>query len=120
MEKFADIIQDSLCVGQVIPGSDEQVILFVQMKSGVALDQKTEILLRNSIANALSRKHVPERIYAIPKVPYNVNGKKLEIAVKRVVSGVAIDSKLRTTLVNPGDLDIFQKYSYRPDLKANL
>lgn len=120
MDQFSDAIQDSLCVGQSIHGSDEQVVLFVQMQKGIAFDQEIEIALRNNIAASLSKRHVPKKIYQIPKVPYNVNGKKLEIAVKKVISGGKIDPKLRTTLVHPDDLDVFRQYSTTSVLKASL
>lgn len=46
-----------------------------------------EARIRSQIASDLSRRHVPELIFEAPNVPYNANGKKLEIQVKAIVGG---------------------------------
>jgi acetoacetyl-CoA synthetase len=120
VEKFADIIQDSLCAGRSIPGSDEEVILFVQTNPGIVFTKQTEKMLRDAISAALSSRHVPKRFYPVTKIPYNVNGKKLEIAVKRMISGATIDDKTRATLADPQDLDEFEHFAISEPARAKL
>ena len=43
--------------------------------------------IKEQIAKHLSRKHVPEFVFEVEKIPYNTNGKKMEIQVKRIVNG---------------------------------
>lgn len=43
--------------------------------------------LSDAIAKDLTRRHVPAFVFETPEVPYNVNGKKLEIQVKAVLCG---------------------------------
>jgi acetoacetyl-CoA synthetase len=122
VDKFPDLIHDSLCVGQQQQqqrttnaegqhGGEEEVVLFVQPKPGVAFTAEIKTLLRKTIATALSPRHVPKRFYPVAKIPYNVNGKKLEIAVKKVLAGGKIDDKMRATLADPRDLDEFRRYA---------
>ncbi|KIW65993.1 acetoacetate-CoA ligase [Phialophora macrospora] len=123
VDKFPDLIHDSLCVGQRrtpttnsnsnsnSAGEEEEVVLFVQPKAGVVFTPEIETLLRTTIATALTPRHVPRRFYPVAKIPYNVNGKKLEIAVKKVLAGAKIDDKMRATLADPRDLDEFRRYA---------
>ena len=115
-----DIIQDSLCVGKSIPGADEQVVLFVKPKPGVIFTEKTEKMLRDRISTLLSPRHVPRHFYSVRKIPYNVNGKKLEVAVKRILAGAKIDAKTRATLADPHDLDDFKQYAAGLPLRTKL
>lgn len=41
----------------------------------------------SQIIKDLSRRHIPAHIFEIPQVPYNANGKKMEIQVKAVLNG---------------------------------
>ncbi|KAH8805368.1 putative acetyl-CoA synthetase [Xylogone sp. PMI_703] len=110
MDSFVDQVEDSLCVGQRLANMDEQVLLFVKMRPGYRLDASLIERIRNSISQALSTRHVPKHMLQVDKIPYNVNGKKLEVLVKRVLSGDPIDAKIKSTLVHPDDLEPFKQY----------
>ncbi|KAK5275693.1 hypothetical protein LTR40_012641, partial [Exophiala xenobiotica] len=43
--------------------------------------------IKEAIATALSPRHVPKFVERVSEIPYTVNGKKVEIAVKKVISG---------------------------------
>ncbi len=43
--------------------------------------------VRSTISNSLSPSHVPNYIFEVPEIPYTINGKKIELAVKQIVSG---------------------------------
>ena len=52
--------------------------------------------IREQIAKDLSSRHVPAHIFEVKEIPYNVNGKKMEIQVKAVVnSGDSARTKQR-------------------------
>lgn len=110
VSKFDDVIADSLCVGQNCADQSEQVLLFVEMRAGHSMDNNLINQIKTAIAAALSPRHVPKHVLAVPKIPYNVNGKKLEVLVKRVVSGGKIDASLKMTLAKEDDLDVFEQY----------
>ncbi|KZT10799.1 acetoacetate-CoA ligase [Laetiporus sulphureus 93-53] len=109
LEDFADVIDDSLCVGQRRPqDKDERVLLFVKMRAGHVLTESLKNKLRAAIRKSLSHRHVPAYIFEIEDIPYTVNGKKIEIAVKQIVSGSTL--KPSGTVANPDSLQLYYKY----------
>jgi acetoacetyl-CoA synthetase len=65
--------------------------------------------LRNRIKKILreeaSPRHVPARIIAVPEIPYTLNMKKVELAVKKIIQGQEVLN--RDALSNPGSLDYY-------------
>ncbi|THH05067.1 hypothetical protein EW145_g5069 [Phellinidium pouzarii] len=113
---FAHIISDSLCVGQRRPGdTDERVLLFLKMRDGHKLTAKLEKEIREAIRKALSARHVPTYIGEVDDIPYTVNNKKVEIAVKQIVSGNTLTPS--GTIANPESLK--QYYQFR-DIESFL
>jgi acetoacetyl-CoA synthetase len=100
-----DEIEDSVVVGQQYEG-DERVILFVKMNKGFNLDEELIRKIRNNIRNNCSPRHMPALILETPDVPYTINGKKVEIAVKKLIHGQEV--KNRDALSNPQCLDYFK------------
>lgn len=45
-------------------------------------------------------------VLSVPEIPYTVNGKKVEIAVKQTVAGLEVKNK--NALANPNSLDFFK------------
>lgn len=95
--RFNRLITDAIVAGQqriAPPYSDpaEQVVLFIKCAPGVStgslrVRSDLEAAIRDQIALDLSRRHVPAWIFETEVVPYNANGKKLEIQVKAVLCG---------------------------------
>ncbi|KAI0062826.1 acetoacetate-CoA ligase [Artomyces pyxidatus] len=109
LERFSALIDDSICVGQRRPvDADERVLLFIVMRPGHVLDRGLELQIREAIRGALSARHVPAYIFQVETIPYTVNGKKIEIAVKQIVSGSKV--KPSGTVANPESLDLYYKY----------
>ncbi|KIK69255.1 hypothetical protein GYMLUDRAFT_237078 [Collybiopsis luxurians FD-317 M1] len=110
MEKFTSSIDDCICVGQRRPGidQDERVLLFLKMRAGHKFTSALENHIRKSIRSALSGRHVPTYIFEVEDIPYTVNGKKIEIAVKQIVSGSTL--KPSGTVANPESLQLYYKY----------
>ena len=60
------------------------------------------------LRTALSPRHVPDTIEAVPAVPRNLTGKKLELPVKRILQGAALeDVASRDALAVPTSLDVY-------------
>ncbi|PFH53749.1 hypothetical protein AMATHDRAFT_73172 [Amanita thiersii Skay4041] len=110
MEQFSAEIDDSLCIGQRRPHDDhERVLLFVKMRTSAGgLKPQLEDRIRIAIRTALSARHVPAFIFQIEDIPYTVNGKKIEIAVKQIVSGINVQPS--GTVANPESLQLYYKY----------
>ncbi len=101
VEQFEEI-EDSVVVGQDWK-NDVRVILFVQMAAGRMLTDDLKKRIRALIRANASPRHIPAKIIAIPAVPYTLNMKKVEIAVKKVIQGEPVLNK--DALSNPEALD---------------
>ena len=98
-------IADSLAIGQRWEG-DERVVLFVKMTRGVELTDSLKERIRESIRENVSPHHVPARIIAVTAIPYTVNMKKVELAVRNVIHGEPVRN--REALADPNDLDLYR------------
>ncbi|KAK4127418.1 acetoacetate-CoA ligase [Parathielavia appendiculata] len=107
--RFADRVQDSLCVGQRRPqDSDESVMLFLLMKPGTRFDRRLVNEVKQAISADLSKRHVPKYIFETPEIPTTVNLKKVELPVKQIVSGQTV--KASGTLANPQSLEYYYQF----------
>jgi acetoacetyl-CoA synthetase len=97
-------IQDSLVVGQNWK-DDVRVILFVQMAEGYELTEELKNKIRKYIRTNASPRHVPAKIITVPDIPYTLNMKKVELAVKKVIHGQEVLNK--DALRNPESLDYY-------------
>jgi len=98
-------VADALVVGQRWE-EDVRVVLFVVLREGEALDEALKWKIRDAIRREASPRHVPGKIVAVPAVPYTLNGKKVEIAVARVIHGEEV--KNRESLANPEALECYR------------
>ena len=97
-------IEDSVVVGQNWK-NDVRVILFVKLAPGYALTDDLIARIRKTIRVNASPRHVPAKVLAAPDIPYTLNMKKVELAVKKVIDGKAVLNK--DALRNPEALDFF-------------
>ncbi|KAJ3718135.1 acetoacetyl-CoA synthetase [Lentinula guzmanii] len=128
MERYNTIIEDCICVGQRRAKIDEheRVLLFLKMRPGNNFTTTLENEIRSSIRTALSARHVPTHIFEVEDIPVTINGKKIEIAVKQIVSGSNL--KPSGTVANPESLNLYYKYknieeiarSHRAEAKSKL
>lgn len=84
-------VADSLVVDTGALGSEDTLWLFVVPREGVKLDAALCARIRATLREALSPRHVPDRIRAVPAIPRTLNGKKVEVPVKRILSGTPIE-----------------------------
>ena len=97
-------VDDSVVVGQDWK-NDIRVILFVKLAAGVELTDDLKGKIRQVIRTNASPRHVPAKIISIPDVPYTLNMKKVELAVKKVIQGQPVLNK--DALSNPEALDFY-------------
>lgn len=99
LEKVPEIA-DSLVVHIEDPAGGMGVLaLFVVTAQGADVDERLRQRISGVLCDRLSPRHVPDRIIAVPAVPYNLTGKKLEVPVKRLLNG-----EPRERVVSPGAL----------------
>ena len=98
-------IKDSLVVGQM-KGDDERIVLFLIFDNNFDFNSSIKKEIKMKIRTYCSPKHVPDIILPIKDIPYTMNGKKVEIAVKKIINGFEVDNK--ESIVNPESLNYFK------------
>jgi acetoacetyl-CoA synthetase len=92
-----------------------KLLLFVALRPGNALTDELKKRIASTIRRELSPRHVPDRIHAVPEIPRTLNGKKLEVPLKRILTGTAPERAVNPgTLANPSALDAFVTFAQRP------
>ncbi len=107
IERFTEI-EDSLVIGQPWK-NDERIILFVVMGADSHLTDELKQNIKKYIRESCSPKHVPAIIIPIKAIPYTINGKKVELAVKNIIQDIEV--KNRDSLVNPEVLNYYKELS---------
>jgi len=101
-------VADSLVVDLEALGRASYMPLFVVLRDGAALDDDLQARIRRRIREDVSPRHVPDAIISIAEVPRTLNGKKLEVPIRRILLGhplaeaVSVDS-----MSNPDALRVF-------------
>lgn len=102
VETIAEV-KDSLVVGRQIDGDVEVVLLIVPAESQ-HLTEELQKTLKTRIRSGASPRHVPKHIIEVPDIPYTRSGKKVELAVARLINGSS-KADNRDALANPEALD---------------
>ncbi len=108
-----DEVVDSLVVHLEDPeGGPGELLLFVVLSEGLSLDDPLRARIVGALRGALSPRHVPDAVVAVPAVPYTRTGKKLELPVKRILLGTPPDQvAARDALSDPAAIDAFVAYA---------
>ncbi|WP_412742984.1 acetoacetate--CoA ligase [Krasilnikovia sp. MM14-A1004] len=85
-----------------------ELLLFVVLADGVEMDDAMRGRIRGELRSALSPRHVPDEIHQVRAVPRTLSAKKLEVPVKRILTGTPVESAAaKGALVNPESLEAF-------------
>ena len=95
-------IEDSVVVGQNWK-NDVRIILFVKMAEGFRLTEDLRDKIKKLIRTSASPRHIPKKIIDVPDIPYTLNMKKVELAVRKVIHGQPVRNK--DALRNPESLE---------------
>jgi acetoacetyl-CoA synthetase len=102
-------VDDSLVVHLEDPaGGNGELRLYVVLRQGAELDDGLRRGIATTLRTSLSPRHIPDAIAAVPVIPRNRTGKKLELPVKKILLGAAVDDVAsRDVLADPTSLDAF-------------
>ncbi|NQU04212.1 MAG: acetoacetate--CoA ligase [Syntrophaceae bacterium] len=107
VEALPEVV-DSLIVGFDTAGGSYFMPLFVVTQDGMDLDVDLKVKIREKIRTALSPRHLPDEIYAIDEVPRTLNGKKLEVPVKKILMGFSLGESVNPdSMSNPKSMAYF-------------
>jgi len=108
-----DEVAESLVVDVTTP-EKAYMPLFVVLKEGVELTDDLKKRINVRIREECSPRHIPNEIFAVEEIPKTLNGKKLEVPVKKILSGTPPDEAAsRDSLANPATLDSFAALARR-------
>ena len=112
-------VADSLVFGFETPAGQYVMPLFVVLIEGVELDDTLKKSINDKIRTALSPRHVPDEIYAIREVPRTLNAKKLEVPVKKILSGIPVEKAVNIdSMGNPEAIDYFVRLAHELNKKG--
>lgn len=100
-----DEIVDSVVVGQEWEG-DVRIVLFVKLRDAITLDDDLVEMLKTRVRNYATPRHVPAKIIQVADIPYTINGKKMELAIRNVIHGRPV--KNMEAVANPEALEYFK------------
>jgi acetoacetyl-CoA synthetase len=111
VEKVEEV-QDSLVIDIHKSDGSAFMPLFVVLNEGTELDDDLKDKIKHSIRENASPRHVPNEVFAVPDIPKTLNGKKLEVPVKKILSGTPPEEAAsKDSLSNPESLDTFAEFS---------
>jgi acetoacetyl-CoA synthetase len=109
-----EVIVDALVVDVPRPGTDGWMPLFVVLREGAELDDELPREIARRVRERCSPRHVPDEVFQIAEVPRTLSGKALEVPVKRILMGTAMEKAVsRDSLANPAALDYFTEMAAR-------
>ena len=101
-------VTDSLVVDTSQLGVEGKLLLFVALREGESLDDVLRAKITSAIRTGLSPRHVPDAMHMIVEVPRTLNGKKLEVPVKKILNGSDVATAVSLeALANPGAMQVF-------------
>ena len=119
-------VLDSLVVDLEYLGRESYMPLFVVLRPGAALDAPSPCSdpdeavpdlasrIKGVIRTALSARHVPDEIIAVPEIPRTLSGKKLELPIRRLLLGEPPAKVLnRDAMGNPASLEWYIDFARR-------
>ena len=83
-----------------------RVVLFTKLAEGIELNDELVKKIKTNIRKNCTPRHVPAKIIPINDIPYTISGKKVELAVKKVIQGQEVLN--RDALKNPEALELYR------------
>jgi len=117
LEEVPEVL-DSLVVDIPITSEQSYMPLFVVLKEGAQLTEDVKKRIIQVIRQNCSPRHVPNEILTVDELPKTLNGKKLEVPIKKILMGIPLDKAVNLgSLANPDTLHYF--IEYRKQLNIN-
>ncbi|WFD26412.1 acetoacetate--CoA ligase [Malassezia nana] len=111
-------ITDSLVVALKTPAKDDEVVvLFLVVPEDVDWDAMVSSA-KSLIRKQRSARHVPAYIRRVGGCPKTLNGKRVEVPVKKLINGAPLSTINQATLLNPEVLPEYIKLG--EELRADL
>lgn len=105
-------VEDGLIVNLDLPGGKFFMPLFVKLADGAKLDEEMCKEINARLRAEYTPRHVPDRIYQVPAIPYTISGKRMEVPVRRILAGHPLAKAAnRDAMADPAALAFFIEYA---------
>ncbi|BCJ85503.1 acetoacetate--CoA ligase [Effusibacillus dendaii] len=103
-----DEVIDSLVVDLEHLGRQSFLPCFVVLKEGVSLTEELKKTIKDRVRQFVSPRHVPDEIYQVSQIPRTLNGKKMEVPIRKILLGFPIEKAVNPdSMGNPESLPFF-------------
>ena len=93
-------ISETLVVGTELPDDGYWLGLFVVPSPGHVLDDALKQKIVTTLRTRLTPRHVPDEIVEAPAVPHTLSGKRLEVPIKKLLSGRPLEKSANVSSVD--------------------
>ncbi len=108
-----DDVRDSIIVGIELEGGEYYMPLFV-VTENTGDFEKVKKKIVDSLKVALSPRHVPDEIIRVAQIPRTINGKKMEVPLKKLLMGIPAERAMNLgSMANPESLKEFSEIAKR-------
>jgi acetoacetyl-CoA synthetase len=105
-------VLDSMVVDLEYLGRESYMPLFVVLREGFTLDRAMQARINNAIEAGLSRRFLPNEMFAVPEIPRTLSGKKQELPIKKLLLGHAVEKVInKDAMANPGCLEWYLEFA---------
>ncbi|HEX5595802.1 MAG TPA: acetoacetate--CoA ligase [Micromonosporaceae bacterium] len=112
VEALPEVVDSVVIHLEDAEGGAGELLLFVVLTEGRQLDDALRQKIARELRTALSPRHVPDEIHQVRAVPRTLSAKKLEVPVKKILTGTPMDSAAATgALANPESLEAFARFA---------
>lgn len=91
-------VEDAIAAGRTY-NNDVQIVLFIKLHEGFLLSLELESRIKASLRNAAGPRFVPSFVIQVSEIPRTISGKKVEIAVSKILDVQHVDNG--EALINP-------------------
>ncbi|BDG35484.1 acetoacetate--CoA ligase [Saccharococcus caldoxylosilyticus] len=115
-----DEVLESLIIDLEMMGRTSFMPLFVVLKPGAVLDEALKEKIKQAIRQNVSPRFVPDEIYEVKQIPKTLNGKKMEIPIRKLLLGFPLEKAVNPgSMANPEALDFFIELAKTIETKAH-
>ncbi|MFP7296729.1 acetoacetate--CoA ligase [Neobacillus niacini] len=110
LESIPEVL-DSIIVDIPITSEQSYMPLFIVLREGTPFSEKLKSHINKTIRSNCSPRHVPNEIFSVKELPKTLNGKKIEVPIKKILMGIPIDKAVNAdSLLNPDSLQYFVEF----------
>ncbi|ANB55840.1 acetoacetate-CoA ligase [Anoxybacillus sp. B7M1] len=103
-----DGVIESLVIDLEVMGRQSFMPLFVVLQPGRKLDEELKHKVKEAIKTKVSPRFIPDEIYQVEQIPKTLNGKKMEIPIRKVLLGFPLEKAVNVgSMANPESLEFF-------------